>query len=82
LCALELNAVFERRLDYDDLLLYWRHAMAEPALAAEISRRFGLMQAAKTSLVRSVAVLGATYSRIRRHWSEGLIFVWSPAYWL
>jgi DNA helicase-2/ATP-dependent DNA helicase PcrA len=27
-------------LDYDDLLLYWRHAMAEPAVAAEISRRF------------------------------------------
>jgi DNA helicase-2/ATP-dependent DNA helicase PcrA len=23
-------------LDYDDLLLYWRHAMAEPAVAAEI----------------------------------------------
>ena len=27
-------------LDYDDLLLYWRHAMAEPAAAAEIRRRF------------------------------------------
>jgi len=27
-------------LDYDDLLLYWRHAMAEPAVAAEICRRF------------------------------------------
>jgi DNA helicase-2/ATP-dependent DNA helicase PcrA len=27
-------------LDYDDLLLYWRHAMAEPAVAAEISRCF------------------------------------------
>ena len=27
-------------LDYDDLLLYWRHTMAEPAVAAEISRRF------------------------------------------
>jgi DNA helicase II / ATP-dependent DNA helicase PcrA len=28
-------------LDYDDdLLLYWRHAMAEPAVAVEISRRF------------------------------------------
>ena len=27
-------------LDYDDLLLYWRHAMAEPAIAAEICRRF------------------------------------------
>ena len=27
-------------LDYDDLLLYWRHAMAEPAVAVELSRRF------------------------------------------
>ena len=27
-------------LDYDDLLLYWRHAMAEPAVAADICRRF------------------------------------------
>jgi DNA helicase II / ATP-dependent DNA helicase PcrA len=27
-------------LDYDDLLLYWRHAMAEPAISTEISRRF------------------------------------------
>ena len=27
-------------LDYDDLLVYWRHAMAEAAVAAEISRRF------------------------------------------
>ena len=27
-------------LDYDDLLLYWRHAMAEPTVAAEICRRF------------------------------------------
>ena len=27
-------------LDYDDLLLYWRHAMAEPAIAAEICRQF------------------------------------------
>ena len=27
-------------LDYDDLLLYWRHAMAEPPIAADIGRRF------------------------------------------
>jgi DNA helicase-2/ATP-dependent DNA helicase PcrA len=27
-------------LDYDDLLLYWRHAMEEPALAAEVGARF------------------------------------------
>src|SRR6202043_3788102 len=27
-------------LDYDDLLLYWSHMMAEPAIAAEISSRF------------------------------------------
>lgn len=27
-------------LDYDDLLLYWAHTMAEPALAADIGRRF------------------------------------------
>ena len=27
-------------LDYDDLLLYWRHAMAEPPIAADICRRF------------------------------------------
>jgi DNA helicase II / ATP-dependent DNA helicase PcrA len=27
-------------LDYDDLLLYWHHAMAEPAVATEICRRF------------------------------------------
>ena len=27
-------------LDYDDLLLYWRQAMVEPAVAAEICRRF------------------------------------------
>jgi len=27
-------------LDYDDLLLYWRHLMAEPALAARIGGRF------------------------------------------
>jgi DNA helicase II / ATP-dependent DNA helicase PcrA len=27
-------------LDYDDLLLYWRHAMAEPSVATEICRRF------------------------------------------
>ena len=27
-------------LDYDDLLLYWHHALAEPAIAAEIGRRF------------------------------------------
>ena len=27
-------------LDYDDLLLYWYHAMEEPALAAEVGARF------------------------------------------
>jgi DNA helicase II / ATP-dependent DNA helicase PcrA len=27
-------------LDYDDLLLYWRHMMEEPALAAEVGARF------------------------------------------
>jgi ATP-dependent DNA helicase UvrD/PcrA len=27
-------------LDYDDLLLYWRHAMDEPAVAAEVAARF------------------------------------------
>jgi DNA helicase-2/ATP-dependent DNA helicase PcrA len=27
-------------LDYDDLLLYWAHMMAEPAIAAEIGGRF------------------------------------------
>jgi DNA helicase-2/ATP-dependent DNA helicase PcrA len=27
-------------LDYDDLLLYWHHLMAEPALAAEVRARF------------------------------------------
>src|SRR5580658_4735868 len=27
-------------LDYDDLLLYWAHMMAEPAIAADISSRF------------------------------------------
>ena len=27
-------------LDYDDLLLYWRHAMTEPAVAGDICRRF------------------------------------------
>jgi DNA helicase-2/ATP-dependent DNA helicase PcrA len=27
-------------LDYDDLLLYWHHLMAEPALAAEVRSRF------------------------------------------
>src|SRR3984893_7305324 len=27
-------------LDYDDLLLYWRHAMEEPAFAAEVGARF------------------------------------------
>jgi len=27
-------------LDYDDLLLYWAHMMAEPAIAAEIAARF------------------------------------------
>ena len=27
-------------LDYDDLLLYWAHMMAEPAIAADVSERF------------------------------------------
>ena len=27
-------------LDYDDLLLYWSHMMAEPAIAAEVAERF------------------------------------------
>jgi len=27
-------------LDYDDLLLYWAHMMAEPAIAAEVGSRF------------------------------------------
>ena len=27
-------------LDYDDLLLYWSHMMAEPGLAEEVGRRF------------------------------------------
>ena len=27
-------------LDYDDLLLYWQHMMAEPGLAAEVGARF------------------------------------------
>jgi DNA helicase II / ATP-dependent DNA helicase PcrA len=27
-------------LDYDDLLLYWAHMMAEPAIAADVSDRF------------------------------------------
>jgi ATP-dependent DNA helicase UvrD/PcrA len=27
-------------LDYDDLLLYWHHTMAEPAIAAEICKQF------------------------------------------
>ncbi|HEX2135281.1 MAG TPA: ATP-dependent helicase [Microvirga sp.] len=27
-------------LDYDDLLLYWAHMMAEPALAADVAERF------------------------------------------
>jgi len=30
-------------LDYDDLLLYWRHMMEEPALAAEVGARFDHM---------------------------------------
>jgi DNA helicase II / ATP-dependent DNA helicase PcrA len=30
----------ENVLDYDDLLLYWRHAMAEPAIATEIRSCF------------------------------------------
>ncbi|GAB4522732.1 MAG: ATP-dependent helicase [Haliangiales bacterium] len=45
----ELRALFrgyveakQRRavLDYDDLLLYWYHLMAEPSLAAEVGERF------------------------------------------
>ena len=45
----ELRALFaafveakqhQRVLDYDDLLLYWAHMMAEPAIAADISSRF------------------------------------------
>ena len=27
-------------LDYDDLLLYWAHMMAEPTIAADVSERF------------------------------------------
>jgi len=27
-------------LDYDDLLLYWAHMMAEPSIAAEVAKRF------------------------------------------
>ena len=40
------TAVFDERnvssyeLDFDDLLLYWRHMMEEPALAAEVGARF------------------------------------------
>jgi ATP-dependent DNA helicase UvrD/PcrA len=30
----------QRVLDYDDLLLYWAHMMAEPAIAADVSSRF------------------------------------------
>jgi len=30
----------QRVLDYDDLLLYWAHMMAEPAIAAEVGSRF------------------------------------------
>jgi DNA helicase-2/ATP-dependent DNA helicase PcrA len=45
----ELRALFaayvetkqrQRVLDYDDLLLYWAHMMAEPAIAADIAARF------------------------------------------
>jgi DNA helicase II / ATP-dependent DNA helicase PcrA len=45
----ELRALFaayveakqrQRVLDYDDLLLYWAHMMAEPAIAADVSDRF------------------------------------------
>jgi DNA helicase-2/ATP-dependent DNA helicase PcrA len=45
----ELRALFaafveakqhQRVLDYDDLLLYWAHMMAEPTIAADISSRF------------------------------------------
>ncbi len=45
----ELRALFaayveakqrQRVLDYDDLLLYWAHMMAEPAIAADVSSRF------------------------------------------
>jgi len=30
----------QRVLDYDDLLLYWAHMMAEPAIAADVGSRF------------------------------------------
>ena len=30
----------QRVLDYDDLLLYWAHMMAEPTIAADVSARF------------------------------------------
>ena len=30
----------QRVLDYDDLLLYWAHMMAEPGIAAEVGSRF------------------------------------------
>ena len=45
----ELKALFrayvaakqtQQVLDYDDLLLYWAHMMAEPVLAAEVGERF------------------------------------------
>jgi DNA helicase-2/ATP-dependent DNA helicase PcrA len=45
----ELRALFaayveakqrQRVLDYDDLLLYWAHMMAEPAIATDVSERF------------------------------------------
>jgi DNA helicase II / ATP-dependent DNA helicase PcrA len=45
----ELKALFQQYvaakqrhnvLDYDDLLLYWSHMMAEPALATEVGARF------------------------------------------
>ena len=45
----ELRALFaayveakqhQNLLDYDDLLLYWAHMMAEPSIAADVSDRF------------------------------------------
>jgi DNA helicase-2/ATP-dependent DNA helicase PcrA len=41
LCRAYVEAKLEQQvLDYDDLLLYWHVMMGEPALAAEIGRRF------------------------------------------
>ena len=35
-----LAAKQRRRVDYDDLLLYWAHMVGRPALASEIGTRF------------------------------------------